>query len=86
MESMTATLTLDEKEVKMLAWLAGFGEANIAQAIFGKLTKEYQASEWRELWTSMRQEMDAQCKVFSDSRSVFLGHKKAVDNLTSQSG
>ena len=74
---LTCTLVLTEREVKMLAWLAGYGGEPIARAIAEKLTKEYSAEEWEKLWSDMRIQLEDTKTRFEDVKAVFRGTKVA---------
>jgi hypothetical protein len=81
---MTCTLTLDESDVELLGWLAGYGGKAIAKAITGNgqygvgLTTKYTDQDWELLWQKLRSDLEAADARFQATREVFRGHKKAV--------
>jgi hypothetical protein len=78
--TMSCTLILSERETKMLAYLSGYGGENIANAISKDLTTEFPKEEWIKLWSDFRTVLEATAEVFNNTRYVFKGIKKAVDN------
>ena len=75
---MTCTLVLTEREIKMLAWLAGYGGDTITKAITEKITKEYPADEWNRLWSEMRSQLESSTEHLQNVRDVFRGTKVAT--------
>jgi len=76
---MTCNLVLNEREIEMLGYLAGFGADNIADAIDTKLISQFQKEEWEKLWSDLRAELERTASHYRDVRAVFAGQKRAVE-------
>ena len=75
---MVCTLSLTEKETKMLAYLASFGGHNIAESIRVHLGTEFSHAEWKELWDTMRTVLEQAQTRMNETRMVFSGVRYAA--------
>lgn len=81
---MTATLSLNEREIDMLRWLVGYGAETIAEAIAVKLPSQFSKNEWEILWRDLRSELESTNSHFVNVRQVFTGQKRAAPPVSEE--